>query len=161
MAILILAIGLGGCSTVRNSALNPFNWFGGGNRDAAESGAPAPQADPRPMVERLTRLGLDRRPGGVIVSAVGLTATQGYWDAELVPSPSQVVVDPVLGRRIVPRSGEIVFEFRAAPPPAPARVGTAPSREIAVGLYLGRKSLDGVRRITVVTAGNRRSVRVR
>lgn len=161
LAILVLALGLGGCASVRNSALNPFNWFGGGGRDSAEAQATAPVTDPRPLVERVLRLGLDPRPGGVIVSAVGLAPTQGYWNAELVPTPSQVVLDPILGRRIVPTGGEIVFEFRAAPPPAPARVGAAPSREIAVGLYLRRKSLEGVRRITVVSAGNRRTVRVR
>jgi hypothetical protein len=43
-------------------------------------------------------------PGGAVVRARGVTPTQGWWDAELVP---QELDD----------KGILVYEFRLLPPP--------------------------------------------
>jgi len=90
---------------------------------------------------------VERNQGGVIVHAMGLPPTQGYHDAELVVQNGGIPVKGVLS-----------FEFRAAPPPQPAAVSTQRSREVLVGLYLTNQQLDGVRRIEVIAARNRRTV---
>lgn len=141
---LVLILGLSACATVRDSRFNPFNWFG---QDQSEPVTAAPvAADPRPLIGQVLSLNVDRFPGGAIIRTMGLPATQGFWDAELLEVPSE---DP----------SEIVYEFRVIPPPGPRPRGTQRSREIIAGDTVTTKRLDGVRRIVVVGQQNRRSVR--
>lgn len=143
IALLGSLVATMGCSTIAESRFNPFNWFG--RSQSVEAAAPAEVVDPRPLVDEVTRLSVDPTPGGAILRATGLPPTQGYYDGALVSVSDGVPVDGVLE-----------YNFRAFPPPEAARVSTAQSREIVVGLYLTRQELTGVRQIRINGAGNTR-----
>ncbi len=145
--VVVAGVGLGACSRISDSGLNPFGWFGGARETVAVSAATGLPADTRPLVDQITELNVMRTPYGALVSARGLPPTQGYYDAELVALNRGYPVDGVLR-----------YEFRASPPPAPNRAGTVPSREIVVGARVSNARLAGVQRIEVVGARNRQSV---
>ena len=139
---------LAGCARIAESRFNPLNWFGRGSE--VETLAPlGPEApDSRPLIEQVTELVIERVPGGAIVRARGLPATQGYWDGELVADNGG---DPV--------EGILTYRFRVIPPVGQRPVSTPRSREVIVGQFLSDQSLEGVREIRVVSAGNTRSAR--
>lgn len=144
IVLLVALAATAGCSTIADSRLNPFNWFGR-SREVATSATVEP-ADPRPLMAQVTRLAIEQTPGGAIVRATGLPPSQGYFDGELVPVSDGVAVDGILE-----------YEFRAFPPPAPTRASTPQSREIVVGLFLTDQEMAGVRQIRVDAAENARA----
>ncbi|ARE41627.1 hypothetical protein RGUI_3486 [Rhodovulum sp. P5] len=135
--------------TACESRLNPVNWFG---RSTEERVATAPtvslETDPRPLVDEVTAMAVERIPGGAIVRAVGRPARQGYWAAELVP---------VTGDEV--KKGTRVFDFRIAPPDGSTRTGTPQSRELSVATFLSDQALAGHRTIIVRGARNQRRAR--
>lgn len=143
--VLGLGLALAGCGRVRDSKLNPFNWF----KRSKERTAVAPQAapaDPRPLVETVLDLKVEPIPGGAIVRARGLPPTQGWWDAELVPLEVEEI-------------GLLVYEFRLAPPDRPTDVNLPQSREVDVAIYVSDYKLEFVSEIVVQGSGNARSAR--
>lgn len=145
LTVLALALVLSGCAGLRDSRLNPFNWFGG-ERESRVAAAAGEVVDPRGLVDQIVSLRVDRMPGGAIVNAIGLPPTQGHWDGELV-------------RRADVPAGTLSYEFRLRPPPAPTRTSTQQSREVLVGTFVSDQALQGIRTIEVIGASNRRSVR--
>ncbi len=108
------------------------------------------ERDHRRPIAEVASLRIDQTPGGVIVHAVGMPLTQGYFDAELVSLSDDRSVDGVLA-----------YEFRVWEPRGFEATGTAPSREVDVALFISNISLSGVREIQVVGASNSRSFRIR
>lgn len=153
LASLIVLMVVAGCARVRDSRINPLNWFG--NSESARSTAQvsaeaaAEPTDPRPLVEEVTALRIDRTPEGAIITAVGLPPTQGFWDPELVRASGGDAA----------QSGGLVFEFRIERPLGQQQAGTAPSREVTVGQFISNQSLEGVRSITVQGRTTQRTVR--
>jgi hypothetical protein len=142
---LLLCLSLAACGGMRDSRLNPFNWFG---RSAEVEQVAMPEApkDPRGLVQQVISLNVEEVPGGAIVRATGLPPTQGYWEAELVALP-------------VDETGRLVLEFRVFPPIETMRAGTQPSREVVVALYLSNYKLEAIREIVVQGSANARSAR--
>ena len=148
--MLALTLTLGGCGDFNESRFNPRNWFG--------KAEPAPQPydpeqfeprrDPRPLIDQVTALSLDKIPGGAILRATGLPPTQGYWSAELVAVEGRGIAENVL-----------VFDFRVVPPRDPGAPGHPASRELVVATYLTSNELAGIARIVVRGASGERSVR--
>jgi hypothetical protein len=136
-------LALAGCGTLQR--LNPLTWFDAGSRPVPPASLPA-AAPAVPLVAQVIALEVAPTPGGVIVSAMGLPPTQGFWDAELERVPS---TDPAT----------LVLRFRASPPPGRAPVGTVPSREILAGTRLTDADLAGIRTIAVEGQANRRLAR--
>lgn len=149
-ALLTAALLLGGCAKARDSRLNPFNWFQ--RSEAAATLEPAGgykvATDLRPLVDQVLSLVIEPVPGGALVRATGLPATQGYWSAELV-----AVADGV------PVNGVLTFRFVTTPPPAPSRVSTQQSREITAAVFVSAIDLAAVRQITVLGSRTSRSTR--
>jgi hypothetical protein len=141
---LCATLALGACSTVSNSRLNPFNWFGG-SQEVAVVLAPDTPADPRLLVQQVTDMTLERMPGGIIIRATGLPPTQGFWDAELVARP---VTD-----------GTLIYDFRVFPPIGGTAVSTARSREVTVATHMNDIKLEGINQITVQGETNARTSR--
>jgi hypothetical protein len=145
LAILILATALGGCAGVRQSKLNPFNWFGKARPAPLTQLYTAP-SDARPLVAQVLSLKIEPYPGGAIVRATGLPPTQGYWEAELVAQP-------------LDDQGRLVYEFRIFPPPGTVAAGTPYSRQVVVAASISDIRLQGVRSIAVQGQSNALSAR--
>ncbi len=140
---LVATLIVAGCGT----RLNPMNWFGSSEETVAEAPAGFTQ-DARPLVAQVTELRIERVTTGAIIRATGLPPTQGYWDAELVPTNLNEL-----------ENGELIYEFRLSAPLDPAISSTARSRDVFVAADLSQTELQGVRRVTVIGASNRRTVR--
>ena len=145
LLMVTLCVALSGCGGLRQSKLNPFNWFG--RSEPRETIVlPGEATDPRPLVAAVLSLSVEPMPGGAIVRARGETPTQGWWNAELVPQD-------------LDDKGVLVYEFRLLPPAGRPDVNTQQSREIDVAIYLSDTKLEPVREIVVQGARNARSAR--
>lgn len=143
--VLGLGLALAGCGAIGKSKLNPFNWFK--KSEPRETIVlPGEKGDPRPLVDTVLSMAVEPIPGGAVVRARGVTPTQGWWEAELVP---QALDD----------KGVLVYEFRLMPPVGRTDVNTQQSREIDVAIYLSDAKLEAVREIVVQGARNARSAR--
>ena len=143
--VLGLAVTLAGCGAIGKSKLNPFNWFK--KSEPRETIVlPGEKSDPRPLVDTVLSMAVEPIPGGAVVRARGVTPTQGWWNAELVPHD-------------LDDKGVLVYEFRLVPPEGRADVNTQQSREIDVAIYLSDAKLEAVREIVVQGAKNARSAR--
>ncbi|MCF6443167.1 hypothetical protein [Nereida sp. MMG025] len=147
---LILAIGLGvsACGRLAESRVNPVNWF---DRERPERVQPlvediSVEIDPRPLVQDVSQLTIERVAGGAIVRATGVPQSQAFYEAELVEVESD---DPTT----------LTYEFRVIPPRAGAPVGSQASREIIVGQFATDQQLQNVRIIRVLGSNTARSVR--
>lgn len=139
--VLIVA----GCGGIRESRLNPFNWFGRAEPRETVAAVATPE-DARLLVEQVVDLKVEPFSTGAIIRARGIPPSQGWWDAELVARP-------------LDENGVLVFDFRVFPPIAPTPQGTPRSREITVATSLSNVRLDEVREIVVQGATNALSSR--
>ncbi|TVS01696.1 MAG: hypothetical protein EA407_11455 [Rhodobacteraceae bacterium] len=148
LAALALVLALGGCATVRDSRLNPLNWFG---RESTETLAPRggwlTETDRRALVPVVTEMEAIPTTGGALVRASGVTETQGWWDVELRPV-----------NRGRPVEGALIYEFVVAEPRRATAVSTEASRTVTAGVKVPTERLAGVRRIVVRGGQNARSV---
>ena len=145
LAILAISLTVSACGRIRDSRINPFNWFG---RDRTETVAVTDEAllrDPRPFVAEVLSLKIEPTPEGAIIRAVGLPTLQGYWNAELV----EIERDDL---------STLTYEFRVTPPPFQTRQSTQRSREIIVAKEVSTNRLNKIRTITVIGQSNRRAV---
>lgn len=142
---LIALLVLTSCGRVRDSRLNPFNWFGRSEQTETLQTVQKP-TDQRPLVADVVSMNVEPYSGGAIVRATGISPTQGWWDAELV----EVETD---------EPGHLVLEFRLFPPVAEQGVNTPRSREVTVAMTLSPSRLENISRITVQGASNARTTR--
>ena len=148
LAALAMVLALGACGSVRDSRLNPMNWF---SRDSTETLAPrggwAGEVDRRALVPVVTELEVIPTTGGALVRASGVTQTQGWWDVELRPINNERPVDGIL-----------IYEFVVAEPRSQTATLNEASRTVTAGVKLTNSRLAGVRSIVVRGANNQRSV---
>lgn len=166
-ALLVLSMTLGACATVRDSRVNPLNWFGRSQAAPVETTAEntnplIPQAgglfgnrnkQPDDYIgkpfEEVTDLTVERVAGGAIIRATGLAARQGIYAVQLTPAnEDEVAVDGVLSYRL-----EGVRPDFATP------VGTKPTRQVTAGRKVTDQTLRGVRTIRVEGSLNARTAR--
>ncbi len=134
------------CGGIRESRLNPLNWFGGSREaQADEFGVPA-EIEARPLVDQVVSMSIEQTPYGAIVRATGLSPSQGYYDAELVARP-------------LDENGVLVYDFRLMPPPGPTPAGAPHTREVTVAAHLSKIKLASISEIVVQGAQNARSSR--
>ena len=149
---LVVTLAVAGCGRIRESRLNPFNWFGGSQSQsqsreqvsALEAGM-VEKADPRQLVDQVTVMTVNRTPQGAIIQAAGLPPTQGFWDAELVAENGGEPVDGVL-----------TYRFVVAEPQMPRRVSTPQSREVTAAAFITNMKLAEVSKIVIQGLGNSR-----
>jgi hypothetical protein len=143
-ALLIGTITVSGCSRIRSSKLNPFNWFGRAKVEQTvvvdANGIPQ---DPRPLVQQVTALEVARQPGGAIIRASGLPPTQGWWEADLLPENDGVA-----------ENGVLTYRFVVKQPLEATRSSTPQSRELTAAVYLSDIRLQDVSKIVVQGATN-------
>lgn len=119
-----------------------------------EEGYPDPFVDARPLVADVRNITLDPTPGGAILRATGITATQGWWDIGMRRDRAEDETPAdrtyaLRGRPPVDATGDAV----AAP------VGPVALREVEAAVFLSDSDLEGLRRITVRGATTSRSLR--
>jgi hypothetical protein len=143
--VLGLAVAVAGCGGLRQSKLNPFNWFR--KSEPRETIVlPDEVVDDRGLVETVLTLAVEPIPGGAIVRARGQAPRQGYWMAELVAQP-------------LSENGTLVYEFRIFPPVTRTDVNTPQSRQVDAAIYISDVKLENVREIVVQGATNARASR--
>lgn len=147
-SIVILALVLSGCSTIRNSKANPLNWFQGQKADPTRSLIPEENLLRRKRVvpyagvpvHFITQAAMEPTLDGKILRIAGQAKTIGAGDIRIEDLPSQndgvlrVVVKAVL--------------------PAGAPVGTEASRSIAAARFFTSQDLAGITAIDVTSANN-------
>jgi hypothetical protein len=147
---------LTGCARLSESRINPLNWFGGSQPLAASD----PSAEKRPLVganervqiieqrvpiETITSVSLNRTPEGAILTATGMTAAQGYFNAQLVP--------------VTESFDKLTFSFRAQPSPGQQDVGPVATRQITAARVITNAELRFLREIRVESMSNARTLR--
>jgi hypothetical protein len=148
LAALAMVLALGACGSMRESRMNPMNWFG---RESTETLAPrggwGGEVDRRALVPVVTELDVIQTTGGALVRASGVTDSQGWWDVALRPTNEGRPVDGVL-----------IYEFVVAAPRTQTGIVSEASRTVTAGVKLSNSRLAGVRSIVVRGANNQRSI---
>lgn len=161
-ALLVSTLVLTGCATVRDSRVNPFNWFGTARsepltqrevntnplipsssglfasaraREAVYTGQPFGQ---------VTDLTIERVPGGAIVRVTGLAARQGIYDVRLTPANEDDL----------PVDGVLTYRLEGVAPARNTPVGAQPTREVTAARKLTDQMLAGVGSIRVEGQSN-------
>ena len=134
-AALVAVLVLTSCGVVRDSRLNPFNWFGR-SEPAETTSAVTDQVDPRGLVADVSDLTIEPYTGGAIIRATGVMASQGWWQAELVEVENE---DP----------SHLTLDFRVLPPVSQTDVGPQRSREVTAALAISPRRLADITRDTV------------
>ena len=154
--VILSALVLTGCGTVRESRYNPMNWFGRGVAEpvAAEETVnpliPRRRAsifqasqeaayDGQPIAE-VSQLLVERRPGGAVIRATGVANRQGPYEVRLVRDEAATDEDT------------LTYVMRAYQQPGP--VGSERSRRVTAAVWLTDNDLLGIRTIRVVGASN-------
>lgn len=164
LAMLVVTMSVTACGSVRDSRLNPFNWFGRStstsvavssdkaavnpliprrNSIFAKKDAPAYAGT---LVQAVTDMRVRRVPGGAVVEVTGVFTSQGSYDVRLIKVED---TDP----------GTLTYEFRALQPRQTTGLGTQLSRTVTAARDLTDQDLAGIRTIRVVAKQNVRTVR--
>ena len=157
--VLVSALALPGCGSIRDSRMNPANWFGK-SRVERVSAEPTNPLLPRKSnfkrpeaayagtpVHQIIDLKVERTAGGAVVKVTGLSATLGAYDVRLIP------VGDDESSNTLEYTLSAIYSAKSRPN-APAT-----SREIVAAVFVSDEALEGVRTIRVTGATNARSVR--
>lgn len=149
MALVCAALVLAGCGGLRDSRMNPRNWFGESRQAERPSlGATSDVIDNRPLVPELSALTVERTSSGAIIRAEAVMPTAGWWDAELLTEN--------FGR---PVDGVLTLRFVAAAPREPVAASSAAARSITAVYALNQAELDIIAEIVVVGQASARRIR--
>ncbi|CUH77372.1 hypothetical protein [Tropicibacter naphthalenivorans] len=159
--LVVSSVVLTSCGAIRDSAMNPFNWFGRSTSEAVATGAevnpliPArrssvfrsnqPETYQGWAVGEVTELLVERRPGGAVIRATAVADRQGAFEVRLVKNDEESDADT------------LTYDFRAIQ--QPGNVGTALSRQVTAAVWLTDNELRGIRTIRVKAARNVRTAR--
>ena len=167
--LLVASLALGACGIVRDSALNPTNWFGRSTSEPIVESTDAKPVNPliptksgiftRPGKDELGYAGkpfdevidlkIERIPGGAIIRATGRADRQGIYAVQLTP----IIEDET------PINGVLTYRLEGITPEKPTAVGTAPTREVTAARQLTNQALRGVSSIRVEGLRNARVAR--
>lgn len=159
--LLLSALVLTSCGAVRDSGLNPFNWFGRSvSTPVATEGAVNPLIPKRRAsifrqeqdtsyrgwdLGEITELEIERRPGGAILRATAVADYQGAFELKLVK----------LDAESSPTT--LTYAFRGLQPREAQ--GPVQGRTHTVALWITDNKLAGINTIQVKGARNIRTVR--
>lgn len=137
---LCAALAVSGCARLRDSKVNPTNWFDITYREKRFE-LPKESVDQRVLAPQVLDMVLEDYTGGLIVRAKARLPSQGWWDGELVPRP-------------IDEDGVLVFDFRIFPPVTETPVGPDQSREITVAASISSIKAATIRKVVVQAEGN-------
>jgi len=157
LSILIVSgLVLSSCGAVRDSRMNPFNWFGRASsarvvqaddvnpliprrRSVFEKKAAGPYAGQ--LIAEIFELRVDRRPGGAVIKATGVSTRMGVFDVRLVKNDEDST------------NGVLAYDMKRLQGPGPAG-GNDFARSVTAAVTLSDNELAGIRTIRVRGARN-------
>lgn len=165
--ILIATLGVSACGTIRDSRVNPFNWFGSSQsepvaRQEAEQTNPLIPEDERrglfgrsrdadeyagTPVDQITALVIERVPGGAIVLATGVSAYDNPFGVQLTPAEDDAA----------PVDGVLTYRLEAERARNAGRATSTRVRTVQAAVRLSDQDLSGVRVIRVEGERNAQS----
>lgn len=148
LALVVVAVALVGCGNMRQSRLNPRNWFGTSHEERPDLGAISSTIDNRALVAQITELAIEPTSSGALLRAEAVMPTAGWWDAELVADNN--------GR---PVQGVLTFRFVAAAPRTPAPDTGVRSRTLVAAHPLSSALLEVTSEVVVTGSANSRRIR--
>lgn len=168
-ALLVSTLVLAGCSTIRDSRVNPFNWFGRSQVTPVDASLQTAEVNPliptgrsgvfsfrrsnapqslAPLAAQVTDLTVERVQGGALIKATSLADTVGAFQVTLEPLNRGDAVDGVL-----------TYELRSFTAPA-GQVPMPPrARSHVAATKVTNADLAGVREIRVQAARNAAATR--
>ena len=171
VTILLLAavVGLTACGTVRDSRINPLNWFGNSREEPVQA---APEKAVNPLIPEQSSGGLFKRqkeldnvytgvpvnvvrdlviervPGGAIIRVTGVSQFQNVFDIRLTPVDEDE--EPV--------EGVLEYRLEARIPEKPISGGDERLRTIVAARTVTDGELELVRQIRVIGQDNARII---
>lgn len=159
VAVLVVSsIVLSGCSRLRDSRLNPGNWFGGGNaQPVATTGSEANPLIPKQTrirrkdrikiyrgtpVDQVTNVRIEPTSAGAIVHVTGVSLQQGAHDVRLTAENDGE-----------PLGGVLILRLMALQPNDTPQ-GQARQRTIHAGRFVSNNDLAATRTIRIIGARN-------
>lgn len=164
VAVLVISsMVLSGCSRLRESRLNPGNWFGGSAPAQPVAAAPGEanplipkqtrirRADRREIytgtaVDQVTAVAVEPTTSGAIVRVTGIALQQDAHDVRLVSNSDG---DPV--------NGVLTFQLMAVQPRDTAQ-GSPRQRTVHAGRFVSNNDLALTRTIRIIGARNDRTI---
>lgn len=159
-SFLIATLTLTACGTVRDSRLNPLNWFG---RSQSEPITRQTQPEANPLIPQNVRRGLfrggrergdvfngrpvdqvsdlviERVPGGAIVRATGISSFDSPFSVQLTPATQAGT----------PVDGVLTYRLEAERPTDSRRLTSDRQRTVTAAVHLTDEDLEAVRVIRV------------
>lgn len=145
LALIALSLVLAACSGVRQSRINPLNWFGTSTEES-QLGPLTLETDNRSLVQSVTALSIERTSSGALVRAEAQMPTQGWWDVQLLAENQ--------GR---PVNGVLTYRFVAAAPRTPVPGGRP--QTLVAAATVSEYLLEEVTSVVVQGANNSRTAR--
>lgn len=146
LVLLCLTLSLAACGGMRDSRLNPRNWFDSSREEARpDLGQTSDVIDNRPLVPQVSAMTIERTSSGAIIRAEAVMPVAGYWDAELVAEN--------FGR---PQNGVLTLRFVAAAPRQPVAGVNEAARTLTAVYTLSQSQLDTTAEIVVTGETNSR-----
>ena len=160
-SLLVATMTLTARGAVRDSRINPFNWFGNSRAEQIER---APQAEVNPLIPESDRIGLfqsrrnqedvylgtpidqvsglfvERVPGGAIVRVTGIAAVDGVYDVRLIAPNDEAEPD---------ENGVLTLQLAAVKPERATRATSQRARTVTVASRLTDRQLSEIRAIRV------------
>jgi len=161
-ALLVATMTLTACAAVRDSRVNPFNWFGSSRSEPVR---PDPRAATNPLIPETTRTGLfgnrnqreiyvgtpidqvtglviERVPGGAIVRATGVAGQDGVHDVRLTTETDNL-------DEVIPVDGVLTYQLRGVHPERVTRFHSQRVRTVTAARHLTDQELAQIRTIRV------------
>lgn len=165
VAILVISsIVLSGCSRLRDSRLNPGNWFGGG-RTAPVAGTTGAEANPLipkttrirrkdrkqiyrgTPVDQVTSVIVEPTTAGAIIRVTGVSLQQGAFDVRLIAD-----------NKGEPANGGLTYRLMALQPTDTPQ-GQVRQRTLHAGQFVSNHDLAVTQTIRVIGARNERVIK--
>lgn len=151
------------CGSMRDSFLNPGNWFGRSRAEAVDAGPVNPLIPKRAggifrrpeaayagvLVDTIAELRIERVPDGAIVQVKGIASTQGWHNARLIEDKDDG------------SDTTLTYTLQAERSPHRELIGPPQGREIVAAKAVTENDLRDIRVIRVKGAKNARSTRRR
>ncbi|WP_299145584.1 hypothetical protein [uncultured Tateyamaria sp.] len=168
-SLLVATMTVTACGAVRDSRINPFNWFGSSRSEPIER---APVKEDNPLIpeerrglftsvrretevylgtplDQVSGLVIERVPGGAIVRATAIASVDGVYNVQLTPADDDGEPD---------ENGTLTYRFEGVKPANAGRRNSQTQRTYNAAVRLTDQELSRVRSIRVEGVRNAQTV---